>query len=337
MNPHFITRHSCPGCGCRRTTAVFSRPYGEPALRAALENFYADVGRLDYAALLGADYVVHSCTDCGLHFQRDIPDDFLLARLYEEWISPQRSFERFHAHLPAGRHLEIARDVFLSLSLVQSQGSPRRALDYGCGWGEWGRMIRAFNAESWGTELSAIRRDACLRDGIRVVPEADLPAGSFDLINADQVFEHLPAPAATLRFLRTRLRAGGVIRLAVPNGWRIGSALRHWDRELRRPRLGRLNAIAPLEHLNGFTTRSLVRMAANQGLARINPPWSVLRRAFLLPPGLRAKLKQAALPFYLRSRVSTQLWFIPARSGPEGSRDPSRSECLAAATRQEGP
>lgn len=313
MNPHFVTRHVCPVCHRAQLTTVFSRPYADAALRTALEKFYAEVGQLDYEALLGADYVVQACSECGLHFQRDIPDDTLLEQLYERWISPQRSFERFHARTPPGRFLEISRDVFMSLSLVRKREGPLRALDYGCGWGEWSRMTIAYGVESWGTELSASRRDHCLHDGIRVVPEAELPAGGFDLINADQVFEHLPSPADTFKLLKTKLRAGGVIRLAVPNGWGIESALKSFDRQLRRPRLGSLNPIAPLEHLNGFTTRSLLRLAADHGLQRVLPPWSVLRRAFLFLPGVRAKVKQLIHPFYLRSNVTTQLWFAHGR------------------------
>jgi len=312
MNAHFITRPTCPACGGGNATTIFSRPYADTTLRAALEKFYAEVGGLEYEALLGADYVVHACPGCGLYFQRDVPDDYLLGQLYEKWISPQRAYERFHAHPPPSRHLEIARDVFISLSLVRRREGALRALDYGCGWGEWSRMTQAYGMESWGTELSATRRDACLRAGIRVVPENELPAGGFDLINADQVFEHLPSPADTLQLLKQKLRAGGVLRLAVPNAWRVASHLKRFDRELSRPRLGGMNALAPLEHLNGFTTRSLVRMAADQGLKRLNPPWRVLGGAWLLPPGLRAKLKAVVRPFYLRSNRSTQLWFAHA-------------------------
>lgn len=312
MNAHFITRHACPACREGNTAAIFSRPYADATLRAALEKFYAEVGGLEYEALLGADYVVHACASCGLFFQRDVPDDYLLGQLYEKWISPQRAYERFHAHPPPSRHLEIARDVFISLSLVRQRDAATRALDYGCGWGEWSRMTQAYGMESWGTELSATRRDACLRAGIRVVPENELPADGFDLINVDQVFEHLPSPADTLQLLKQKLRAGGVIRLAVPNAWRVASHLKRFDRELSRPRLGGMNALAPLEHLNGFTTRSLVRMAADQGLKRLNPPWRVLGGAWLLPPGLRTKLKAVARPFYLRSNLSTQLWFSHA-------------------------
>lgn len=314
MNPHFITRPSCPGCSGRTTRTIFSRPYAESRLRAALEAFYAEVGHLDYEVLLGADYVLQRCEACSLVFQRDVPDDFLLGRLYEEWISPARAFERFHAHPAHGRQQEIARDVAVSFSLVRGGQRSLRTLDYGCGWGEWGRATLAFGAETWGTELSASRREKCQRDGIKVAAEGELPKGYFDLINADQVFEHLPAPAATFAFLRPLLRPSGVIRIGVPNGWRIGGKIDDFDRELKKPRLGGLNPVAPLEHLNCFTTRSLVRMAADQGLRRLMPPLGELLRKIVWAPGARTKLKEALRPFYLRSRWSTQLWFAPEKS-----------------------
>src|ERR1043165_667871 len=61
MNAHFVTRQACPGCGAGGAQTIFQRPYDEPRLRAALENFYAEVGRLDYAELLGATFVVQAC------------------------------------------------------------------------------------------------------------------------------------------------------------------------------------------------------------------------------------------------------------------------------------
>jgi SAM-dependent methyltransferase len=311
MNAHFLTRRTCPGCGGPATRTVFSRPYAEPTFRAALEGFYAEVGRLDYSALLGAVYVLQQCRDCGLYFQRDVPDSVLLERLYEEWISPERAHARFHSQVSPARRLEIARQVSLSLALTFNSGSPPRVLDYGCGWGEWLQAAKTAGAETWGTELSATRRAACERDGIRIVREDQLPDAAFDVINADQVLEHLPSPSTTLAVLAAKLHPGGVVRIAVPNGWRIAKSLKSFDRELGAPRLGGLNPVAPLEHLNCFTTPSLLRMAANCGLTRTRPSWARLGQALVWPPGLQAKIKQAVRPFYLRSRWTTELWLTP--------------------------
>lgn len=307
MNRHFVTRTSCPACGGHEAVSLFRRSYDEPVFRRGLETFYAEVGGLDYAALQGAEYVLRACSSCGLVYQRDIPDDSLLARLYEEWISPEKAFARYHAQLPAAHAQEITRDLQLTLSLIRSP-APLRALDYGCGWGEWAGAVQQAGIESWGTELSPTRRDACQKAGIKIVDDSELPDLAFDLINADQVFEHLPAPAETLAMLARKVRAGGVIRLAVPNGWRIERALAGFDEEITRPRLGRLNPVAPLEHLNCFRTPSLLRMAARCGLKRVVPAWSVLVRNLRFPSGVRAKIRELLRPAYLRCPWSTRLW-----------------------------
>jgi SAM-dependent methyltransferase len=173
-------------------------------------------------------------------------------------------------------------------------------------------MTRAFGAVAWGTELSPARRDYCLQLGIEVVADDALPDGGFDFINADQVFEHLPQPRETLGLLVKKLRPGGILRIAVPNGLGIERALRRFDRELARPVLGALNPVAPLEHLNCFRTRALVRLAASHGLRRVIPPWKMLLAAMYFPPGAARKAKAMARPFYLRSGIATQLFFARA-------------------------
>lgn len=287
---------------------IFARPYAEPRLRAALTDFYSQVGGLDYSVLLGAEYALARCSTCGLIYQVNIPNDELLGRLYEEWISPALAFDRFHRHLPSHRGIELSHEVTIAESLAR-KGAPRRALDYGCGWGEWSRATQALGYEAWGTELSPTRAAHAAQSGIRVVTDAGLPDRSFGLINIDQVLEHVPSPRETLGLLATKLHPGGVLRVGVPNGLRVRRALRFFDRELKKPRLGLLNPVAPLEHLNCFTARPLLRLAGACGLRRVRPSWLVLRRNLVLPPGFSGSLKSLIRPAYLRSSFSTQLYF----------------------------
>ena len=315
--PHFISRPHCPACDTPGQP-VFSRAFAEEKLQAALTAFYAHVGRLDYTWLADAHYAVAHCPECGTWFQTAIPSDLLLGKLYEEWIDPTKSRQRFHENRPLHETLACAREVQVALALTRA-GAPRTALDYGCGWGEWSRMMQAFGHEAWGTELSPTRREHALRQGIQVVAENELPDAAFGQINLDQVLEHVPTPRACLALLAAKLHPAGSLRLAVPRAGRVPGALRNFDRELRRPRLGGLNAIAPLEHLNAFTPTGLLALATDCGLVRVVPPWSVLIQSFVLPPGLPAKLKSLIRPFYLRSMATTQLYFRRADSGVTGS------------------
>lgn len=311
--PSFQTRACCPACGAEGRP-VFKRPLAEAKLRAALTAFYAKVGALDYSPLEHADYAVSQCPSCFTWFQTQVPSNHILGRLYEEWIDPEKARLRFHHDTPPYQSLHIAREVMLALALT-GRNAARVSLDYGCGWGEWGRMTQAFGWETWGTELSRTRCEHAEKVGIRIVDEADLPGRHFGLINLDQVLEHMPNPSACIGLLATKLHPHGILRLAVPNARRVAGALKNFDRELFRPRLGGLNAIAPLEHLNAFTQTGLLRLAANAGLVRVRPPWRTLLSTTFFPPGGRAKTKTLLRPFYLRSQQTTQLYFRLASAG----------------------
>jgi hypothetical protein len=198
--------------------------------------------------------------------------------------------------------------VQISLGVMQP-GAPALALDYGCGWCEWARMTQAFGLETWGTELSPTRVDYAKRHGVRIVDDANLPDRAFGLVNLDQVLEHVPDPRGTLARLSKTLHACGVLRVGVPNGMRVPRSLRHFDREMRRPKLGRMMPVAPLEHLNCFSGPALEKLGAVCGLQRVRPRWAALLQITVFRPGLAAKVKAFLRPAYLRSRFSTQMYF----------------------------
>lgn len=315
MNASFLVRTACPTCDSTAWVPLFTRRYSESRLRAALTAFYAEVGGLDYSVLIGADYTLAHCHDCGLVFQVHVPDETLLGRLYEEWIDPQQAYARFHRNPPPYRRAELEREVKIAASLITPE-APHLALDYGCGWGEWAAVTQQCGYEAWGTELSATRRAHAEKSGIRVVGDEALPDQAFGLINLDQVLEHVSEPRETLTLLASKLHPGGILRVGVPNGLCVPLALKHFDRELRKPRLGRLNPVAPLEHLNCFTTQPLVRLAAACGLRRVVPAWTVLLQGLVWPPGAKAKARSLLRPAYLRSGFATQLYFQRATPKP---------------------
>lgn len=310
MSEHFDVCERCPACDSASQETLFTRSYAEPALRDTLEGFYSEAFRRDYHWMLEAEYTLQRCGECGLIFQRHVPDAFLLGKLYEEWIDAAKAHARLRAGPLPAKPLATAHHVFLGLSLVQSSHRPLQTLDYGCGWGEWAQMMRAFGVEAWGTEGSATRGEYCHRCGINVIDETELPDRGFDFINLDEVFEHLPRPRPMLAMLVTKLRAGGVVRISVPNGRNVAKHLRHFERELRRPRGGGLYPVAPLQHLTCFTNASLTRLAAECGLVRIKPSWRVLLRAAHFPAGLKPKIRELIRPLYLRSSFCTELYFV---------------------------
>lgn len=302
-------REACPACGARQPGVLFRRSYRDPLLRETLGRFYGESFRREYEVLEDAEFVLLQCRDCALIYQQQVPDAVLLARLYEGWIDPAASLACFEATVRPEEAFETVRDAFIGLSLAESGRRPQRTLDIGCGWGGWPLATMISGAEAWGTEVSPTRSGYCTARGIHMVDEEALPDGYFDVINLNQVFEHLPEPRASLERLTRALRPGGIVRIAVPNGRFVPRALRRFEAELHRPQGGGLYAVAPLQHLSCFRTETLVALAGHVGLQRVRPPWRLLLASLRIPPRPKPAIKAILRPLYLRSGYTTDLLF----------------------------
>lgn len=106
---------------------------------------------------------------------------------------------------------------------VLKPGRQVRVLDMGCGTGCLLRALRREGYEDvWGVELSEYAAGlARAVDGVRVftgdILDVNLPLGSFDVINATEVIEHLRDPRATFRRIKSLLAPGGVFIYSTGN------------------------------------------------------------------------------------------------------------------------
>ncbi len=44
--------------------------------------------------LKGSSYILNECFECGLTYQKQIPNDLLMKKIYNEWIIPKLSLNR---------------------------------------------------------------------------------------------------------------------------------------------------------------------------------------------------------------------------------------------------
>jgi SAM-dependent methyltransferase len=178
-------------------------------------------------------------------------------------------------------------------------------------------MAAAFGVRAYGSELSQARIDHARRHGIEVIGWDDIPSHQFHFINTEQVFEHIPDPAGTLRHLLTALRPEGLIRISVPDGAGIRQRLREPDWAAPKFSAKSLNPVAPLEHINCFTHEALVRMARAAGLEPVRLPLMLQYKSLVgWRPG-KAMLKNLVRPVvnnYLR--LGTSLLFRHGRGNP---------------------
>jgi SAM-dependent methyltransferase len=103
----------------------------------------------------------------------------------------------------------------------------RRVLDLGCASGAFGAALKARGATIVGVERDAAYA-ARARERLDDVVEADLdtldpgPLGTFDVLVAGDVLEHLADPWAVLRRFATVVEPGGTVVVSLPN-------VRHWE------------------------------------------------------------------------------------------------------------
>lgn len=263
MQPGFDARDRCPLCDARERRELCAIGFDDPRMAEFLDEFYG--GRVPLPALRGEVYRVVACRRCEFLFQDPVLDDNGMQLLYEHWIDAARSLRK---KLAAEQTLarQYAGQLRSVAALLSGIPAAHRLLEFGMGWGFWCRAAREYGFDVSGYELSAERRAYARGMGVRVIEELPPPGAHFDCIYSSQVFEHLPEPRQTLQALSARLVPGGLIYLRVPDGRGVARALaaRGWSPGLQ--------AIHPLEHINCFTRRTLVRLALAAGLRRVDPP-----------------------------------------------------------------
>ncbi len=275
----FRQRESCPACGGTARRELFRIAFEQPQLATFIDSFYA--GRVPLEALRGNEFGLVECRDCALVFQDPVLDDDGMAELYDRWVDQARSLDK-KRHANASRYRQYAGQVMTLMRLLPGRPDRIRVLDFGMGWGYWARMATAHGLDVCGLELSPARRAHAESMGVRVIDRLPEAGDRFDFIYANQVFEHLAEPRATLRDLAARLAPQGVLQIRVPDGRGVAAQLERagWSPDM--------DAVHPLEHINCFDRNTLLRFTREAGLRAIDPParlswgslWGGLRREF---------------------------------------------------------
>jgi SAM-dependent methyltransferase len=181
------------------------------------------------------------------------------------------------------------------LSLVADM-PPGRALDLGCGAGDNATWLSARGWDVVGVTLSSAEcalASAHCSDVIVADLEKGLPPslfGSFDLVLASHVLEHLRDPARLLSDVARRLIPGGKLLVALPNVAHYPRRLKLLFGDWRYTHDGLMDD----SHLRFFTFETGAELLLQTGFCIVRAaavgqfPWWKSRR--LIPAGVREAL-----------------------------------------------
>jgi len=100
---------------------------------------------------------------------------------------------------------------------IKEKITNKTVLDFGCGAGGFLEKAKVVAKNVVGVELERALQPSFKQRHLNVFPDLTAVRGSYDVITAFHVVEHLSDPAITLRDLSTLLSFGGEIIVEVPN------------------------------------------------------------------------------------------------------------------------
>lgn len=241
------------------------------------------------------------CQDCELSFHRYILAPEWNERRFSKWMS-QEAIEAFEKPFktPDHKFRKASSQTAHVLQIEQLTRGLRgsmapRVLDFGCGYGGFLSMCSMYGFDAVGVDRSSAKRDNGSFANVFAEIEDVAAMAPFHALTLFEVLEHLDDPHNLILKLRDLLAPGGVLVLETPDCTGVN------DIETRSD----YYKIHPLEHINGFTPKTLKRFAARLGFSYITKPVSSITCDF-------KKMGKALSKQMLRSmlRPTTQMYFV---------------------------
>jgi SAM-dependent methyltransferase len=298
----FVERPDCPVCHAPGGESLYRSPFEEGPIAALIRTYY----KVDPLRFGGAVFELIRCPTCSLIYQRWVGDEALMGELYGTWINEDCVPERDPVYQSAIAHIAQSRDAHEIAAVAAFLGrEPRElsTLDYGMGWALWARIAQQIGCHSHGVELSPSRVAFAEAHGVHTLSETGLGRDRFDFINCEQVMEHVVDPRGLCEQLVEALAPGGILKISVPSaekGQAVADLLKRAPAEVTA---AQVMPVHPLEHVNGFTARSLKALGELLGLEMVRPSLRD-RFAFLARPGSirwsdpKLAIKELVRPIY---------------------------------------
>jgi SAM-dependent methyltransferase len=261
--------------------------------------------------LVRIDFNLYHCTDCGFSFvgnpltnyEAIYSDDFYRGRGADPMVDYEFELNHPKETVRAYEWNGILKAV---TALVGDVGR-RHWLDFGCGNGGLVRHVRENGAAAVGLDEGGIASRA-RKLGIPILRRDELLAhrGTFDIVTAIEVFEHLVDPVSTLRAIRSLMTPGALLFYTTGNARLYRESLVDWP------------YVIPEIHVSFYEPMTLRRLLAHTGFRAEEvgfiPGFEDIIR-FKVLKNLRVRTRtmwERALPWSLISRVVDAKYAVTA-------------------------
>jgi 2-polyprenyl-3-methyl-5-hydroxy-6-metoxy-1,4-benzoquinol methylase len=321
----FGRRDQCPACGSGEVETRYRCGFAQPPIGEFIANYF----KIDPAALAAGEYRIDQCRRCGLAYQAEVGSPELLDDLYSHWVEdfedPERDFPVYGEDV---RHPRLSRDgheIMAAASYLRRPLSDLVTLDYGMGFALWARIAAQLGCRSYGSDLAQARMAFARRYGVETVTDAEIAPQSFDFINTEQVFEHVPDPHGLMQRLAAALKPGGVIKVSVPRQRDMDELVALLPRQGAQIAFEKIMPILPLEHVNCFTPTAVTVLGERSGLELVKPglrhSYAFLGTAGAIDPRKPKKaVKELVRPWYQwRSPSNLYQWLRKPKTPAAGA------------------
>ena len=239
---------------------IFSLPYNSSDMIDFLSSYYKD--KIDIKKLHGKYYKLLECKNCGLIFQKQIPDKKFSQELYERYIDKDDSLKKKDDY-----ERKYYKKLFYEMNLIKNifkkKSDEISILDFGAGWGFWLNYLKKNNFDVYAFEVSVTRINFLKKNKIKIISDISNIEKKFDFIYSEETFEHIPNPKETLINLSKILKEDGFIMLRFPSSFLFKF-------KLNRKYKPSNDCAHPLEHINLLKKKCFKEMIKDSNLEIIN-------------------------------------------------------------------
>ena len=217
------------------------------------------------------DIKIKKCRSCGHCWYEWLPDEKLIIKMYDFHI---RKNKKLKQNILKKKKKYIFKEINLLKNYYKKASIS--FLDYGSGMGLWTKISQKLDLDTYAFEPSVKRS---LESKIKVINNLrNLQHLKFDIINLEQVLEHIVNPEYVLKELIKVSKSNSIFRIRVPNINRSREGKNFYK---EWPYNGKnMHTLSPYEHIHGFTQKSLFKLCKNAGLT-INWKFILFNKPFL--------------------------------------------------------